>query len=135
MATPTTNKGLNIALWAAQVVLAGMFLMAGAMKSTQPIETLAVAMPWAGQVPAALVRFIGISEALGALGLLLPSLLRIRPQLTPLAASGLVLVMLLAAAFHISKGEVSALGINFTLGLVAAFIAWGRWKKAPIAAK
>ena len=89
-------------------------------------------MGWPGDLPPALVRFIGASELAGALGLVLPSATRIRPLLTPLAAMGLVIVMLLAALFHISRGEWLALPINAVLGGLAAFVAWGRLRKAPI---
>ena len=92
-------------------------------------------LPWAAQVPEALVRFIGVAEVLGAVGLILPSLLRIQPKLTPIAAVGLALVMLFAVVFHISRGETPMIGMNFILIAIAAFIAWGRFKKAPIAPK
>jgi putative oxidoreductase len=83
-----------------------------------------------------MVRFIGACELAGAVGLILPAATRIRPMLTPLAASGLVVVMLLAMAFHISRGEAAqALPINLTLGALAAFVAWGRFRKAPIRAQ
>ncbi len=123
---------INVTLWIAQLLLAVAFGMAGIMKSTQPIPDLAAAMGWPGDLPAVVVRFIGASELGGALGLVLPSATRIRPLLTPLAAIGLVLVMLLAALFHISRGEWSALPINVVLGGLAAFVAWGRLRKAPI---
>ncbi|TFV96029.1 DoxX family protein [Algoriphagus kandeliae] len=135
MTTTKNNKAINISLWIAQGLLAAMFIMAGAMKSTQPIEALAEMLPWANEVPSALVRFIGISEVLGGLGLLLPALLRIKPILTPIAAAGLVVVQVLAAGFHVTRGENEVIGMNIMLALVAAFIAWGRTKKAPIQAK
>ncbi|MBF9254030.1 DoxX family protein [Pontibacter sp. 172403-2] len=127
-----SNKALNITLWIAQVLLAGMFLMSGFMKVAQPIDQLSLMLPWASQVPAALVRFIGISEVLGGLGLILPALLRIKPQLTVWAALGLVAVMIFASIFHLSRGEGAMIGTNIVLALVAVFIAWGRSKKAPI---
>lgn len=133
--TKTNNKALNISLWTAQVVLAAMFLMAGVMKSTQPIEELAKSLPWVNDISEGLVRLIGISELLGGLGLLLPSILRIKPKLTPLAAFGLFVVMVLAFSYHSMKGEYQALGINMILAAIALFIAWGRYKKVPIAAK
>ena len=129
------SKALHITLWIAQVLLAGMFLMSGLMKVSQPIDQLSKMLPWATQVPEVLVRFIGAAEVLGALGLILPSLLRIQPKLTPIAAIGLGLVMLFAIAFHVSRGETAVIGMNFVLVALAAFIAWGRLKKAPIAAK
>jgi len=135
----TTNyapsKGWNITLWILQVLLAAMFLMAGAMKLSQPIDQLSQSLPWAAQVPEMLVRFIGAAELLGALGLILPSLLRIQPKLTPIAAVGLALVQLFAIAFHVSRGENGVIGMNFLILLIALIVAWGRFKKAPIVPK
>ena len=105
------------------------------MKSAQPIDQLSEMLPWASQVPVALVRFIGISEVFGGLGLILPALFRVKPQLTVWAAIGLATVMLLALIFHISRGEFSAIGIIVIIALMAVFIAWGRTKKAPIQPK
>lgn len=129
------SKALHISLWIAQVLLAAMFLMSGFMKVSQPIDQLSKMLPWTAQVSEGLVRFIGASEILGAFGLMLPSLVRIQPKLTPIAAVGLALVMLFAAAFHISRGETPAIGMNFILIALAAFVAWGRFKKAPITPK
>lgn len=84
-------------------------------------------------MPIALIRFIGAAEVAGGLGVLLPSALRIRPSLTPLAAWGLVVVMVLAAGFHMSRGEWSSVPTNVVLGALAAFVAWGRTRPAPIA--
>jgi len=135
MTNQKSNKGMNIALWLVQVLLGGMFIMAGGMKAAQPVEALVESLPWVTTVPAALVKFIGVSEILGGLGLLLPSLLRIKPSLTVTAAYGLMLVMILAALFHGSRGEFPAIGMNVVLMAMAFFIAWGRSKKAPILAK
>ena len=78
------------------------------------------------------VRFIGVVEVLGALGLILPAATRIQPKLTPLAALGLFTVMVLAMITHITRGEFGAIGVNVVLGGLAAFIAWGRLSKAPV---
>lgn len=129
------SRGLHIALWVVQVVLAVLFGMAGLMKATQPLAALATQIPWVPDVPAALVRFIGVTEFAAALGLVLPAATRIRPRLTPLAAAGLVLVMTLAAIFHVTRGELGAIVPNLVLGAFAAFVAWGRVRKAPIAAR
>ena len=129
------SKAWNITLWILQILLAAMFLMAGFMKLSQPIDELSKSLPWAAQVPEGLVRFIGAAEVLGALGLILPALLRIKPILTPIAALGIATVMLFAIFFHGSRGENSAIGMNVVLILIAALIAWGRFKKAPIAPK
>ena len=131
--TARPRRALHIALWVAQVLLAGMFLMTGFMKLTQPVDALAGQMPWVLTVPVALVRFIGAAELAGALGLLLPSLTRIQPRLTVLAALGLVVVMVLASGLHLSRGEGAMVPMNLVLAAVAGFIAWGRSKAAPIA--
>lgn len=129
------SKLLNITLWAAQALLAAMFLMAGFIKITTPIEELSATLPWAKDIPEGLVRFIGASEFLAAIGLLLPSLLRIRPILTPMAALGIATVMFIAAIFHISRGEISVIGFNIGIMTVALFIAWGRLMKIPVQPK
>lgn len=123
------SKGLNVALWIVQVILATAFGMAGIMKSTSPIPELTAQLVWPGDIPVVLVRIIGVSEFLAAIGLLLPSILRIRPALTVWAARGLVVIMILALPFHISRGEMQALPINLIFGLLAGFVAWGRSNK------
>jgi hypothetical protein len=127
------SKVLHYSLWVAQLLLAAAFGMAGFMKATTPIAELALSLPMANELPEALIRFIGISELAGALGLVLPAATRIKPLLTPLAGLGLVVVMVLAAGFHVMRGEFGALPTNFALGALAAFVAWGRVRKAPIA--
>lgn len=131
----TTSKALNVSLWVAQLILASMFLMSGIMKSTQSVEELATTLPWVNDVSIGLVRFIGVSELLGAIGVLFPALFRIKPILTPLAALGIAIIMILAFIFHLSRGEYEALGFNLILGGLAFFVAWGRYKKAPIKVK
>ena len=126
------SKPLHFSLWGAQILLALVFVSAGAMKATKPIAELAAKMGWPGAVPEGLVRFIGISELLGALGLVLPAATRIKPGLTALAGLGLTTVMLLAAIFHVSRGEIGMLPVPFVIGGLSAFVAWGRWRKAPI---
>ncbi|MDO1448418.1 DoxX family protein [Rhodocytophaga aerolata] len=126
-----TSKALNISLWIAQLILAAMFIMAGLPKITTPIQELAAS----NEIPEALVRFIGIAELLGAAGLLLPGILNIKPVLTSYAALGLFTIMVLAFLYHISKGEYAGAGITVALGLLAAFVAWGRFIKAPASSK
>lgn len=130
-----SSKGMNISLWTTQGLLGAMYLMAGVMKLTTPVAEMAAKMAWVNEYPEAFIRFIGISEVLGALGLILPSLLRIQPKLTVWAGIGLALVQVFAIFFHIQHNEMSALGINVVLLLLAVFVAWGRSKKAPISAK
>ncbi len=129
-ASSTPSRAANVSLWIAQALLAAMFGMSGVMKLMTPIDALAQQMPWVASVPDLLVRFIGLSELAGALGLILPSVTRIRPALTPLAAAGLIVVMVLASGLHISRGETQMVPINLVLGALAAFVAWGRTKKA-----
>ena len=124
---------MKYVLWALQVLLGLAFLASGFMKLTQPYEALATQLAWVGSVPPALVTFIGLAEALGGLGLVLPAATRVLPWLTPLAAAGLALDMLFATVFHLFRGETGAAVPTLVLGLLAAFVAYGRWRLAPIA--
>ena len=126
---------MNIALWIVQVALAAVFVMSGGFKVIQPIETLGAEMAWVTDVSPALIRFIGICEILGAVGIILPALTRILPWLTPLAAAGLGTVMLLAGIFHLTRGEFMSLIPNLVLLVLALFVVYGRLKLHPIAAK
>lgn len=128
------SKVWNVFLWIGQVILAGMFLMAGYMKTFVPIPELSQVIPMAGEMPG-LTRFIGVSELAGGLGLLLPAALRILPQLTIVAAYALGVVMILAILFHIQRGEYAALPITFALGAIAFLVGWGRTSKSPIRAR
>lgn len=133
LTTPQISKGLNISLWIAQLLLAAMFIMAGSMKLFQSIEELSKMLPWVSGTPSGLVRFIGLSELLGGFGLVLPILLKIKPVLTPIAALGLGLIQVLAAIFHISRGENQVIGMNILLLILTLFIVWGRMKKTSTA--
>lgn len=118
---------MNIALWIVQGLLALLFLFAGGMKLVLPPEELAgpVALPgW-------FIRFIGVVEVLGAIGLILPWLLRIRPALTPLAAAGLVIVMIGATVITLAGGDIASALIPLIVGILAGFVAYGRWRPAP----
>lgn len=129
----TGGKGLRVGLWVVQGLLAATFLAAGLMKVTAPVEELQASMPWVSGSMGQAVRFIGGVEVLGALGLILPAATRIKPSLTPLAAIGLTTVMVLASFTHLLRGEVQMLPVTAVLGGLAAFVAWGRSRKAPIA--
>ena len=122
---------MNIALWITQALLAALFLFAGVMKLVMPIEemTKEIAMP------GGFLRFIGVVEVLGAIGLILPWLLRIRPNLTPLAAAGLVIIMIGATAVTLMSGAIATALIPFVVGLLAAFVAYGRWRLTPLPSK
>jgi uncharacterized membrane protein YphA (DoxX/SURF4 family) len=125
-----TTARWNASLWVAQVTLAAAFGIAGILKATQPLPELVELMVWPGDVPSLLVRLIGVAELAAAIGLILPSVTRVRPLLTPLAAVGLVLLMSFASVFHVLRGEFDALPITLTLGALAGFVAWGRHSKA-----
>ena len=129
------SRAWNITLWIVQILLAATLIWAAAMKLLQPTEKLAAMWPWTSQVPPALVTFTAITDLLGALGLVLPALLRIQPRLIPIAAICIVILMIVASAFHIARGEASLIGVNITFTLMAAFIAWGRIVRAPITSK
>jgi hypothetical protein len=133
-AVPATapSKGLHYGLWAVQALLALAFLGAGVMKLTAPIEELAKNMTWIQSTGGGLVRFIGLSEALGALGLILPAATRIQPKLTVAAAGALTLVMVLAAGTHVMLNDAAHMAPALVLGALSAFVAYGRAVKAPI---
>jgi len=120
---------MTYALWIAQALLALVFLFAGGTKLILPIEALTQEMP----LPGWFVRCIGVVEVLGAIGLILPGLLRIRQGLTPLAAVGLVLIMIGATGLTLAEGEVILALIPLVVGLLAAFIAYGRWSSLTTA--
>jgi uncharacterized membrane protein YphA (DoxX/SURF4 family) len=120
---------MNIALWIAQALLAAIFLFAGGMKLVIPIEEMTKQMPI--PLPGWFLRFTGIVEVLGAIGVILPWLLRIRPALTPLAATGLVIVMIGATVYTLAAGDFASAPIPLVVGILAAFVAYGRRRLTP----
>jgi len=118
---------LNIALWIAQGLLAAIFLFAGGMKLILPIEEMTKQIP----LPGLFLRFIAVCEVLGAIGLILPWLLGLRPGLTPLAAAGLVIIMIGATALTLATAGITMALIPLVVGILAAFVAYGRWRLAP----
>lgn len=118
---------MRYALWIVQGLLAALFVFAGGMKLVLPLEQMKGPI----ELPGAFLRFIGVAELLGGLGLVLPGLLRIQPGLTPLAAAGLVIVMAGATVMGLMVGDVAMSLIPLVVGLLAAFVAYGRWRLAP----
>jgi uncharacterized membrane protein YphA (DoxX/SURF4 family) len=123
---------MDIVAWILQVILAVMFGMAGVMKSTQPKEKLAPNLPWVEDFSATQVKIIGVLEALAAIGLILPAVTKILPQLTGWAGVGLVLTMIGAIIVHYRRGEMSAIGFNVVLLLLAGAVAYLRLVVVPI---
>lgn len=123
---------MTYVLWIIQALLALLFLFAGGTKLVLSPEVLAsMGSPNQVHVPGLLVRFIGVCEVLGALGLILPGLLRINPGLTPLAALGLLIIMAGAVVLTIMGDGVSMAVAPLVTGLLLAFVAYGRWRLAP----
>jgi hypothetical protein len=116
---------MRVTLWIVQGLLAVLFLFAGVMKLILPPE--AMAGPVA--LPVLFLRFIGVCEVLGAAGLILPGVLRIRTGLTPLAAAGLVIIMVGATVVTLMGGMIPATLVSIAVGLLSAFIAYRRWPR------
>lgn len=124
---------MNIALWIIQALLALLFMFAGTSKFFMSVEEMNKQAPIA--LSGALLHFIGACEILGALGLILPSLLRIKPGLTPLAAVCLIIIMIGAVAIAVVGGVISGAALPVVVGILLAFVAYGRLKLSPIAGK
>ncbi len=114
-------------LWVVQGLLALVFVLTGAMKLVMPLKVLTAELP----LPGVCVRLIGGAEVLGAIGLILPAALRIRPGLTPLAAAGLVIIMAGATVFTLATGGGALAVIPLAIGFLSAFVAYGRWRIRP----
>ena len=129
------RKTMHIVLWVIQILLAAAYAMAGYQKAFLPLDVAAVTITWIPDVAPWFVRFIGISEFLAAFGLILPGVTGIGRQLTALTAAGLSVVMASATVFHIMRGEFSVLPMVLAFFSLAAFVAYGRWKLAPLSSK
>ena len=122
---------MNIVLWIIQILLALLFLFGGVMKLIMPIE----AMTQQVHLPGLFLRFIGVCEVLGGIGLIVPAMVRIRPQLTPLAAALLVIIMIGAVVLTLMTGTIGLALIPLVTGLLLLFVAYGRRQLVPIAAR
>jgi uncharacterized membrane protein YphA (DoxX/SURF4 family) len=114
----------NVLLWTIQVLLALLFLFSGSMKFIMPIAE----MTKQTALPGAFLRFIGVAELLGAIGLILPWLLRIKPILTPLAAAGLTIIMIGATVITVTHLGIGPAIFPLATGILTAFVAYGRWR-------
>ena len=119
-----TTRPTRILLWTMQALLAALFLFAGAAKLAMPIEVLEAQAKMSGEF----LVFIAIAEVVGALGLILPSALRIQPGLTPLAAAGLTVIMIGAVATSAAMAGASAALFPAAVGFATAFVAYARWR-------
>lgn len=124
---PNANPKANVLLWILQGLLALLFVFAGVMKLVIPIAELEKQAHLSGLF----LRFIGLAELAGGLGLILPGLLRIKTVLTPLAAAGLVIIMIGATAMTLAAGPIAPALMPLVVGLLSGFIAYGRWRLAP----
>jgi uncharacterized membrane protein len=125
------GKTMNIVLWILQILLGVYFTLVGIMHFIVP-PGLPAQMAWMYELSPTLHYISGTAEILGGLGLILPSLTRIKTWLAPLAALGLAIVMVLAAIYHIQRGETMNIGFNLVLAALLAFVAYGRWKLVPL---
>ena len=119
---------MNILLWITQILLALLFLFAGVMKLILPIEEMTKQMA----MPGLFLRFLGVAEVLGALGLILPGLFRIKTWLTPLAAAGLTIIVIGATVVTLKIGGGATALVPLVSALLAALVAYGRWRLAPL---
>ena len=122
---------MSIVLWILQILLAVVFILAGAVKVARPYDELANRMPWAADYSHNAVRGIGAAEILGGIGLVLPGLLGFVPVLTVVSALGLALIMALAAWRHFRTGERGQLLFTGGLFILLIVVAWGRFSVAP----
>jgi uncharacterized membrane protein YphA (DoxX/SURF4 family) len=123
---------MTYALWIIQALLGLLFLLSGGMKFVISVAEMTKDMP---SMPGWFLHFIGVMEILGGLGLVLPSLLRIRPGLTPLAAAGLVIIMIGATVITFTTMGVGAAALPLIVGILCAFVAYGRWRLEPLSAR
>jgi uncharacterized membrane protein YphA (DoxX/SURF4 family) len=127
---------MNILLWIIQVLLALLFLFAGGTKLVLPVEVLnAMGSPNQVHLPGLLLKLVGLFEVLGALGLILPGLFRTKTGLTPLAAAGLVIIMIGAVVLTIIGDGIAMAIFPLVVLFLVAFVAYGRWRVAPLASR
>jgi hypothetical protein len=126
-----TTKTPSVVLWVIQGLLTAVFLFAGGFKLALPLAALAKLSP----LPAPFLKFIGACEVTGAIGLIVPGLLHVRTGLTPLAAAGLVIIMVGATVITVATQGVAPAVVPFVVGILATAVAYGRWRVAPLAGR
>lgn len=128
----STANIVNYGVWAAQILGAVGLLVAGATKLAWPLSILSSAIPWTSEQSEVFVRSLGVVELAGGVGLVLPSLTRIAPGLTPLSALYCLVLQVCAVAFHLTRGEAGWLPVNLACLALAGIVVWGRGSRAPI---
>jgi uncharacterized membrane protein len=118
---------MNVFTWVVQIVLAAAFAGAALLKMTQPKEKLRTNMPWVDDFSDNSVKLIGAIEVVAAIGLILPAWTGVAPVLTPLAATGLAIIMVLATVVHARRKEYQGVVVNIVLLALAVFVAWSRF--------
>ena len=131
MTDPKPSKGLSVALWTVQILLFLLFAGTGLWKLTTPVAALAAKFPWMGQVSPAFLRLTAVFDLLGGVGVVLPTLIRVKPGLTVLAALGCALFQGCAIVFHVARGEAANTPFNFLLVALSVFVFWGRQRARP----
>lgn len=126
------SSALHVSLWIVQALLGLLFIGTGLWKLFTPVPELAAKIPWAGQVPEAFLYATGVIDLCGGLGIVLPSLTRIKPGLAVLAALGCTALQVCAIVFHVSRGEAANTPFNFLLVALALFVFWGRQYRVPL---
>ena len=127
MSSPSTHapsQKTTVLLWIIQGLLALVFMFAGVMKFVTPIEEMTKQVP----LPGLFLRFIGLAEVLGAIGLILPGLFRIQTGLTPLAAAGLAIITVGATVVTLMTGGGAMAFIPLVVALLSAFVAYSHWR-------
>lgn len=132
--TPAREKLVRASIWLAQLLIAVPFTGIAVMKLGTPLAELNRSVPWAIEYPN-MVRAIGAIDLLGAIGIFVPSILRIMPSLTVWAAIGCAALMVSATAFHVARGEAWATPINVVYLLLAVYVWWGRANRFPITSR
>ena len=131
MTNPKPGKGIAIALWTAQVLLFLLFAGTGAWKLATPIPALAAKFPWMGEARRVPAPDGHLRSHFGSVGVLLPTLTRVKPGLTVLSALGCALLQLSAMVFHLARGEAANTPFNFLLVALSVFVLWGRRRPRP----
>ena len=131
LAPVTTDSGhkelLNVSVWLAQGLISVSLCVSGVVKLLMPVPRIAKVFSWTGQVSKSFLRFIGVGDLAGGVGIILPTLTHIHPQLSDVAALSCMLLQVLAIRFHAQSKEITDTPFNFFVLFLSAFVLWGRW--------